>query len=40
MHEKENDTWITVLDDEKDERNRESESESSAKEDSGDIVLK
>ena len=40
MHEKENDTWITVLDDEKDERNSESESEGSAKEDSEDIVLK
>ena len=31
MHEDEDDTWITVLDDETDERNSESESESSAK---------
>ena len=40
MHENENDTWITVLDDEKGERNTESESKSSAKEDSEDIVFK
>lgn len=39
MHENENDTWITVLDDEKDERNSVSESESSAKEDSEDFVF-
>lgn len=40
MHEDEDDTWITVLFDETDEENSESECDSSAKGDSEDIVLK